>query len=418
MSSAVHAAHAAYSLDISDEEWLEQLSEILGPRLDRGRGVVSFRWRHESGRGVRPHEMHVHAGRRSDEAMLRELLARLDSRRAYLAYGAPYTYRSLSEIAHDHPTIDEITDDTDMQRHAHQYDVLDFEMLRVDLETGRGWMFSVMLDEVGSLAPPRRKLWERVGAHIAAGARLRDKLGGRGVDDAEAVFDPVTESLESVSDVFDTAERREKLLELIEARRHAESIANSDPVRAMELWQGLIDGRWSLLDVIDSDGRAFTVLHENPMYVRSTVALTERERQVAYLVGRGHHIKLVAYELGLSASTVRSQLRSALRKLNCDDRSALHRLVATVDGGDLAASLDSLGVLALSTKPLELPDSLSTAEKQVARMVYDGLSNAEMAERRGTATRTVANQLAAIYRKLEVDSRDELVRFLTSWKRP
>jgi DNA-binding CsgD family transcriptional regulator len=182
----------------------------------------------------------------------------------------------------------------------------------------------------------------------------------------------------------------------------------------MELWQGLVDGRWSLLDVIDSDGRAFTVLHENPIYVRSSVALSERERQVAYLVGRGHHIKLVAYELGLSASTVRSQLRSALRKLNCDDRSALQRLVATIDGAELAASLDSLGVLALSTKPLELPASLSEAEREVARLVCDGLSNAEIAEQRGTATRTVANQLAAIYQKLDVDSRAELVRALTS----
>ena len=63
-------------------------------------------------------------------------------------------------------------------------------------------------------------------------------------------------------------------------------------------------------------------------------------------------------------------------------------------------------------------DALTTAEREVAELVLDGCSNAEVADRRGTSARTVANQLAQIYRTLEVSSRAELCALLSersSW---
>jgi DNA-binding CsgD family transcriptional regulator len=53
--------------------------------------------------------------------------------------------------------------------------------------------------------------------------------------------------------------------------------------------------------------------------------------------------------------------------------------------------------------------TLTEAEREVARLVADGCSNQAIAARRGARPRTVANQLAAIYRKLAVSSRSELV---------
>jgi DNA-binding CsgD family transcriptional regulator len=55
-----------------------------------------------------------------------------------------------------------------------------------------------------------------------------------------------------------------------------------------------------------------------------------------------------------------------------------------------------------------VPDGLTPAERQVALAVLAGLSNAEVARMRGSSPRTVANQLATIYRKLGVRSRAEL----------
>jgi DNA-binding NarL/FixJ family response regulator len=56
-----------------------------------------------------------------------------------------------------------------------------------------------------------------------------------------------------------------------------------------------------------------------------------------------------------------------------------------------------------------LPETeLSPAEIEVARLAIEGLSNAEIAARRETRIRTVANQMASILRKLDLTSRREL----------
>lgn len=51
---------------------------------------------------------------------------------------------------------------------------------------------------------------------------------------------------------------------------------------------------------------------------------------------------------------------------------------------------------------------LTEAERDVALAVARGLSNAEIAKGRGASPRTIANQVAAIMKKLGVSSRVEL----------
>ena len=55
------------------------------------------------------------------------------------------------------------------------------------------------------------------------------------------------------------------------------------------------------------------------------------------------------------------------------------------------------------------PDVLSPAEKEVAALVARGRSTADIARARRVSPRTVANQLASIFRKLGVSSRQELL---------
>jgi DNA-binding CsgD family transcriptional regulator len=52
--------------------------------------------------------------------------------------------------------------------------------------------------------------------------------------------------------------------------------------------------------------------------------------------------------------------------------------------------------------------ALTAAERAVTKLVLSGKSNAEIARQRGTSPRTIANQLASLYRKLGVRSRREL----------
>lgn len=60
---------------------------------------------------------------------------------------------------------------------------------------------------------------------------------------------------------------------------------------------------------------------------------------------------------------------------------------------------------------------LSDAEREVASRLCDGQSQAQIALARGTAPRTVANQISAIYRKLGVHSKAELMAVMASWLR-
>ena len=53
-------------------------------------------------------------------------------------------------------------------------------------------------------------------------------------------------------------------------------------------------------------------------------------------------------------------------------------------------------------------DTLTTAERRVARLVQRGLTNAEVARSSGASVRTVETQLTRIYAKLDVRSRTEL----------
>jgi DNA-binding NarL/FixJ family response regulator len=59
-----------------------------------------------------------------------------------------------------------------------------------------------------------------------------------------------------------------------------------------------------------------------------------------------------------------------------------------------------------------MPSCLTSAESEVARLLLMGLSDREIARRRGTSTRTVANQLQSIYVKLGRSSRGELIAYL------
>ena len=74
---------------------------------------------------------------------------------------------------------------------------------------------------------------------------------------------------------------------------------------------------------------------------------------------------------------------------------------------------DELVVVSVPRPSPQEIDTLTEAEAEVAELALRGLSNREIADARGTSERTVANQLASVYRKLDVHSRAELAARLT-----
>ncbi|HSY23333.1 MAG TPA: helix-turn-helix transcriptional regulator [Polyangiaceae bacterium] len=78
---------------------------------------------------------------------------------------------------------------------------------------------------------------------------------------------------------------------------------------------------------------------------------------------------------------------------------------------------EELAVFSLPVPPPDLPASISEAEREVALALLQGLSNAQIAAARRTSTRTVANQVSAILRKLGARSRADVTAILTRGQR-
>ena len=75
-----------------------------------------------------------------------------------------------------------------------------------------------------------------------------------------------------------------------------------------------------------------------------------------------------------------------------------------------------LVVFEVQLKPT-YPEVLTAAEREIAHLICRGYTMAEIAESRHVRYRTVANQLASIYRKVGVHSSAELTAALVGTKR-
>jgi DNA-binding CsgD family transcriptional regulator len=69
---------------------------------------------------------------------------------------------------------------------------------------------------------------------------------------------------------------------------------------------------------------------------------------------------------------------------------------------------EEMAVFSYRLQPSDLPKSLTAAEREVALAIIAGRSNAEIAVHRGRSPRTVANQVASLFVKLGLRSRNEL----------
>jgi DNA-binding NarL/FixJ family response regulator len=200
-----------------------------------------------------------------------------------------------------------------------------------------------------------------------------------------------------------------------EALRHAvlahDRLRTGDGSVGQALWPELLAGRWSLLDAFTSAGTRYLVAYKNPEGA-TLRTLHERERAVLELALAGHSGKWIAFELGLSESTVARTLRTALRRIGATDTAPLvgvhSALFAPLDG--VAPGID-LQVARLT--PATTSVGLSDAERAVVTGILGGKRIAAIARERGTSPRTVSNQIASVYKKLGVSSRREVLALLT-----
>jgi DNA-binding CsgD family transcriptional regulator len=125
--------------------------------------------------------------------------------------------------------------------------------------------------------------------------------------------------------------------------------------------------------------------------------LSPRERVVVIRVTRGLLLKEIASELDISVYTVATHLARARRKLSQGSRWKLSVCVC----GTLPSFRELL-------RPRTLT-GLGPQDLQLGQLLLAGLSNAEIARRRGTNARQVANHVARLLRKIGARGRTALI---------
>lgn len=193
------------------------------------------------------------------------------------------------------------------------------------------------------------------------------------------------------------------------------------------VWRALSRGELVVHSVSFQDENAVVVFAERSPEQAMTSALPGETRAVLERVLDGTSLKVIAAELDVSPSTVSTRLSSFAQKLGVPGRVAALpmilaqlRCAARVDSPMTGATYrfedeDTRYVaLVLPRADAELAQQLAPAEREVFRLFVEGFSHREIAQRRRTSVRTTANQVAAVYRRLKVSGRLELLARLAS----
>lgn len=166
-----------------------------------------------------------------------------------------------------------------------------------------------------------------VAAHLGAALRLRE-LGKVRTDDesVEAVLTPSGKVLHATGEAKSSSRMRASISEAVLRSESARGkLRRVDAAEATELWAALVEGRWSVVDTSESDGKRLLLARRNTLEAADLLELTKDENDVVWLAAQGHSHKYIAYEVGVSVAAVGRRLRSAMKKLRIESRRDLVR---------------------------------------------------------------------------------------------
>lgn len=199
---------------------------------------------------------------------------------------------------------------------------------------------------------------------------------------------------------------------------------SSSEVRLALVWLELARGVSSIVDGFFTDDRCYlllkTRLDDQPTPVEG------RRLEILEAVLAGSRQKNIAIDLDLAPSTVALNSKLALESLGAPGKpSRAHPLLMLLARAahepvawyarmaTFVANDDSeLRVIGITRPDRLLGEYLPNAELRVIRNLIEGASYQEIARARGTSTRTIANQISAVFRRLHVSGRNELVQRL------
>jgi DNA-binding CsgD family transcriptional regulator len=326
----VGIVEAIYDLEPpSHDVWLTRLTEAIKPSIHRGPHAQATLCRLEGD------TMQIFGVNQS--ARTREYLERSA---VFAQTDAPLLIRAMNGPPAQ--TLSSMVGRRALARssYAKAYDIFGMkDFVGLIAKDGGPWAVTVAvgLSKMTTLDARKARAFGRIAAHIHAALRLRFRLHGEPIvpqrppgvtlelDDAVLTPDGKIEHAEGAA------------REHVEALRHAAvsidrargKMRRRDPDGALEAWRSLVEGEWSLVEVFESDGRRFMVARRNAPDAPRTPLLDHRERTVLGLRARAHGVKLIAYELGVSPSSVSRALSTASTKLGLQSMADIVRFVGS-----------------------------------------------------------------------------------------
>jgi DNA-binding CsgD family transcriptional regulator len=311
----VEIVEAAYRVDVGEGEWLNGVAHALGSHVGAGLGVCGMRYRIDEQGLLLPLAMAESNLPPGGLAACQAGIADLPP--DFIAS----TWASMPcDISSNNrnKVVRELTRAT-YRKHWEPMGWNDGLIVNGLDPTRQGLSFVVWLPKKRKMTLPLRTRWSRIAAHLAAANRLRGRL----TEDAEAILTPAGK-VEHAEDAAKSKELREELTHGAKVVDRARGkLRKSDPDRAVAEWKGLIAARWTLIDHFESDGRRYLLARRNEAAREGYSALSDREQQALGFAHLGHNNKLIAYEMGISPSTVAVLLHRAMKKLGLRSRADL-----------------------------------------------------------------------------------------------
>lgn len=326
--SLIALVELAHRLDLSDEEWLDALAQLAHTTLGNTRAPTRAALFYSGSDGARI----VQHSYSKDDPEFVDAVTRLElpRHRWMRAIDRDVTRCDAASDLAGSLTLPRAACGSILGRFLGKWNVRDVLNLQGASFSGYSVGIAIGQREECTLDGRSRRTWERVCSHLGAGVRVRQAAwsldpNDNVLDRAQAVFDMKGRELHVEK------ERRGK-----SPRSNVQAAANAvvrartregreDPEHALEEWRALFDGEFSIVEAHDTDSKAFLVAVHNEPDISASRNLTGRERQVVSLAAKGESDCLIAYELGLNESTVRTHLRRALMKTGFATRVGLIR---------------------------------------------------------------------------------------------
>ncbi len=244
MKDWVSLIEAAYCLcGDDDRQWLDRVFDSARPLF--GAAAASDAWLFS----VSPTTFALGVGRTSTAAKM----VRQEAHAAMSAAVIDAVYRSGWRVATASEQISKLAPDQfePLQEIANRIGggASDVWSVKCTDGLGSGVIFAVALERRRNPTTMERKHWTQAAAHLGAALRLRKTARAFSLDS-----DPVEAILDSCGDLHDARGQahepyaREKLREAVRQIELSRQAARRGCPQSLDYWQGLVDGRWSLVD--------------------------------------------------------------------------------------------------------------------------------------------------------------------------